>query len=48
MSLITAENAKDIMLKNPVVTTEEEELGLPLSLSIRVLEESAFVLSECS
>jgi CBS domain-containing protein len=34
MSLITAETAKDIMLKNPVVTTEDEEVVIALKRMI--------------
>jgi CBS domain-containing protein len=35
ISMITAETAKDIMKKNPVVTTEEEEVGIVLKRMIR-------------
>jgi CBS domain-containing protein len=35
ISIITAETAKDIMLKNPVVSTEEEKVGIVLKRMIR-------------
>ncbi len=35
VSMITAERAKDIMQKNPVVATEEEEVGIVLKRMIR-------------
>ena len=35
VGMITAERAKDIMQKNPVVATEEEEVGIVLKRMIR-------------